>query len=214
MAAQPNSFSISDLWLVVARPRTYSNLVYLMLAFPLGIFYFVYLVTGLSLGFGLIITLAGIPILLAVLGGSWVFCVFERELARVLLGTNIEFHANAPTAPGWWGRMKAFLTDQVTWTGVGYLLLRFPLGIASFVAVVTLLAVSLGLIAAPTYYWVGDSANVNFEIGSWDLDTFGEALLLTIVGFPLLPASLHLLNGWAWVSGRVASLMLGTPRRF
>lgn len=47
---------------VVAEPRSYLNIVYLLLAFPLGTFYFVFLVTGLSLGFGLIITLVGIPI--------------------------------------------------------------------------------------------------------------------------------------------------------
>ena len=70
---------------VVAEPRSYLNIVYLLLAFPLGTFYFVFLVTGLSLGFGLIITLVGIPILLLVLSGSWVLCRFERQVAITLL---------------------------------------------------------------------------------------------------------------------------------
>ena len=37
---------------VIANPQSYLNIVYLLLAFPLGTFYFVFLVTGLSLGLG------------------------------------------------------------------------------------------------------------------------------------------------------------------
>ena len=36
---------------VIVKPHTWRNVGYLLLAFPLGIFYFVFLVTGLSLGF-------------------------------------------------------------------------------------------------------------------------------------------------------------------
>ena len=43
--------------------KFFPNLVYLLLAMPLGILYFVILVTGYALGAGLIITLIGIPIL-------------------------------------------------------------------------------------------------------------------------------------------------------
>jgi len=35
---------------VAAREGTYLNIIYLLLAFPLGCAYFVFLVTGLSLG--------------------------------------------------------------------------------------------------------------------------------------------------------------------
>jgi len=40
---------------VVADPQSYLNIFYLLLAFPLGIAYFVFLVTGISVGTGLII---------------------------------------------------------------------------------------------------------------------------------------------------------------
>jgi hypothetical protein len=49
---------------VAARGETYLNIIYLLLAFPLGTAYFVFLVTGLSLGLGLLIIWIGIPILL------------------------------------------------------------------------------------------------------------------------------------------------------
>ncbi len=47
----------------VAERQTYYNIAYLMLSFPLGLFYFVYLVTMLSLGFGLAVTVVGLPLL-------------------------------------------------------------------------------------------------------------------------------------------------------
>ena len=40
---------------VVADPQSYLNIFYLLLAFPLGIAYFVFLVTGISVGTGLIV---------------------------------------------------------------------------------------------------------------------------------------------------------------
>ncbi|MEE8442664.1 MAG: sensor domain-containing protein, partial [Dehalococcoidia bacterium] len=59
---------------VVADPQSYINIFYLFLAFPLGIGYFVFLVTGISVGFGLLIIWVGVPILVLVLAGSWVLC--------------------------------------------------------------------------------------------------------------------------------------------
>ena len=44
---------ISNVFNVARRPQTYVNAFYLLLSFPLGIAYFVFLVTGLSVGFGL-----------------------------------------------------------------------------------------------------------------------------------------------------------------
>ncbi len=55
---------------VIAEPQSYINIFYLLLAFPLGIAYFVFLVTGISVGASLIIIWVGVPILALVLAGS------------------------------------------------------------------------------------------------------------------------------------------------
>ena len=47
--------------------------------------------------------------------------------------------ADAPKSG--WDRFKAFLGNKVKWTGMAFLLLKFPLGIASFVAAVTSLSI-------------------------------------------------------------------------
>jgi len=48
--------------------KTYRNIVYLLLRFPLGLAYFTTSVTGVSLGVALVPLAVGIPILGAVLG--------------------------------------------------------------------------------------------------------------------------------------------------
>ena len=190
---------------VVAEPRSYLNIVYLLLAFPLGTFYFVFLVTGLSLGFGLIITLVGIPILLLVLSGSWVLCRFERQVAITLLDEDIPLSVSRPASGGLWSRVKALLKDRVTWTGVLYLFLKFPLGIVTFTIAVTLIAVTVGLLAAPTYMWTSDP----LVWGSWSFDPFPWSWILTIIGIPMVFISLHLMNAIAIVFGRMTRVMLG-----
>jgi len=192
-------------FVVVAEPRSYLNIVYLLLAFPLGTFYFVFLVTGLSLGFGLIITLVGIPILLLVLSGSWVLCRFERQVAITLLNEDIPLSVSRPASGGLWSRVKALLKDRVTWTGVLYLFLKFPLGIVTFTIAVTLIAVTVGFLAAPTYMWTSDS----IVWGSWSFDPFPWSWILTIIGIPMVFISLHLMNAIAVVFGRMTRVMLG-----
>jgi len=190
---------------VVADLQSYINIVYLLLAFPLGTFYFVSLVTGLSLGFGLVITLAGIPVLLLVLGGSWVLCEFERKTTTAMLKEDIPPASSQPTSRGLWARVKALLNNRVTWTGMLYLLLKFPVGIATFTIAVTLISVTLGLLVAPAYRWASDP----LTWGGWTFDPFPWSWIGTIIGIPMIFISLHLMNGVALLSGQIARVMLG-----
>ena len=190
---------------VVVDPQSYLNSLYLLLAFPLGTIYFVFLVTGLSLGFGLLITLIGIPIRVLVLGGSWALCGFERGVAAALLKEEIPSSSEQPTSPGLWTRLKAHLTDRVTWTGMLYLFLKFPVGIATFTIAVTLIAVTLGLLFAPAYMWTSDP----LVWGGWEFDPFPWSWIATLIGIPMIFISLHLMNGIALLSGRMARVLIG-----
>lgn len=190
---------------VLVRPQSYSNLLYLLLSFPLGIFYFVFLVTGLSLGFPLIILIVGIFILAAVFAATWGMTVFERGLAISLLHVKIPPMAK-PSAPnaGFWQRVKDYLTNPVTWKGLLYLFCRFPLGIIDFTLVVTILAVVLAMIAAPLAYpWA------TYDLGFTVVNSLSDAFLVMIIGLLLAPAGLHLLNFLARLQGEFARVMLG-----
>ncbi|HYN20290.1 MAG TPA: sensor domain-containing protein [Thermoanaerobaculia bacterium] len=189
--------------------RSYTNLFYLLLSFPLGIFYFVFLLTGLSVGLGLTIVWVGLPILAMVFAASWGMAALERRLAMVMLGADVP--PMTPQASGvqvdLWTTVKDFLANPVTWKGMGYLFLKFPLGIFSFVLTVTLLSISLGFILAPLAYWFGD-----IYIPFWEIDTMGETLILSAMGVLFLLVSMHLLNGLAMIWREIAEVMLGSRR--
>ena len=206
----------------VAHRQTYFNIAYLLLGLPLGAFYFVFLVTGISVGFGLLVIWVGVPILVLVLAGSWALCQFERVLAVGLLNEDIppvaRQDASGPGETGGpslssgerlfigaWRRLKGHLTNRLTWTGMFYLFLRFPLGIGTFVMAVTLISVTFALLGAPLYYWVDDG----IDMGIWRVDVLWEALILTLVGIPVLFISLYIMNATAFLSGRLARVMLG-----
>jgi hypothetical protein len=192
---------------VVAEPQSYLNLLYLLLSFPLGIFYFVFLVTALSLGLGLIITWIGIPILVGAIALSYAFAAFERSVAIAMLRVEIAPMRDADMPPGLWGKLRALLTNPVTWKGIAYLLIKFPLGVVSFVVVVTLGALSLALLGAPFYYQL-PGVQIGWP-GGLEVDTLSEALVAAVVGAALVLVSLHVFNGLALLWKWLARVLLG-----
>ncbi len=70
-------------WLLRAHTdgRAYTTLAYLLVSLPLGIFGFAVVVTGVSLGIGLLVTVAGIPVLVATMLFALAFASMSRRLA-------------------------------------------------------------------------------------------------------------------------------------
>ena len=195
------------------RARSYTNLLYLALAFPLGLAYFVFLVTGLSVGLGLTIIWIGLPILAAVFLGSFGMSQFERQLAIHLLGAKVPpMSSSAPPPVGFWARVKEFLANPVTWKGMSYLAIKFPLGIATFVMFVTLSSVSLAFLLAPFYYGWLPGPVFDFGAYSWTIETFGDALLCSGLGALLSLVTLNVFNGVAFAWRELAAAMLGSRR--
>ena len=184
---------------VAADPQSYRNVLYLLLAFPLGTFYFVFLVTGISLGFGLIpVALVGLPLLIGVAIASRAFMALERAVAHALLGIDMPPIAALPEATGGrWARLTALRRDRVTWSGIAYLLLKFPIGVATFTAAVTLISTSLGMAFAPAYMWASD----DLTVGDWNFEPYPWSFVLVPIGFILFFVSLHLMNWMAAASG-------------
>lgn len=195
---------------VIVKPRTYRNIVYLLLGLPLGTIYFTVLVTGISVGLSmLIVALVGIPILIGLWYVVRAFMTFERGLAVGLLEADIAPLSPMPTwTGGLWARFKALVRDRPTWLGVGYLLLRFPAGIATFVVAVTLIATSLSLTFAPTYMWTSD----DLTWAGREFDPFPWSFALVPIGVVATFVSLHLMNALAFACGRWTEKSLGDRR--
>ena len=79
---------------------TWRSNTYLLVSFPVGIASFTFLVTGISVGVGLVIVWIGLPILAATLVGSRWMARFERRRAAITLGEPIPSPYLAPHRRG------------------------------------------------------------------------------------------------------------------
>ena len=199
-----NQSLLNDYFKVVASGQTYLNLIYLLLAFPLGTVYFVLLVTGISLGFGLLIILLGALILAAVVLFNWTIAVFERQLAVSLLQIEIApLKLPSSGSPRMWERIRAYLIHPGTWTSLLFTFLKFPMGIFAFALSVSLLGTALGMTFAPFYYETAD-----IHLWEMSVNSMEEAAALCVIGVLLFPGVLHILNFTAKAYGAVAQALL------
>ena len=195
-------------WLLDAYSdsRTYGSLVYSLLGLPIGIFGFVVVVTGVALGLGLLITLIGIPILVATLLFVQAMAAMERRLAWSLLGASMPRRRPRPTSDGFfWRRLRDLVTGRQTWRELGFVVLRLPLGIVGFTIAVAILGLMLGGFAMPINVALG----VESQIGSWTIDTVPESLFYLPISILFLLVGPRILLGWGQVSARIASSFLG-----
>jgi Putative sensor len=183
----------------IITPGGWTAVTHHLLGLPLGTAYFIWFVTGLSLGLGLAITLLGIPILTFVLAGVRPLQALERGLANALLGTRIPSSGFAPHGEGFFGRLKAYWTDSTTWRGLGYLFTRFPVGIATFTIATAAYGVALTALAAPLLAPLD-----GIDLGFWTPDSVLDGLLLFPLGFPLLLAAGWISEGMAAMSRALA----------
>jgi hypothetical protein len=202
---------------VAIQGQTYLNAIYLLLAFPLGLFYFVFLVTGISLGVGLLLLWIGLIVLLSVFVAWYGLAAFERWLAITLLREPIPPMIQQDLSNlSLWQKFVTMLKNPVTWKGLVYLFARFPLGLVIFTVFVTLASLSVALIATPFYYnWAPVYPGIHLTLEGamfqpqWSIDTLPKALLASLAGLLIGFISLHIFNGMAWVSAKFAHYMLG-----
>ena len=191
---------------VAVRSRTWLNVLFQWLAFPLGLFYFIFLVTGLSVGLGLVVVWVGIPILLIVAGAWWLFGAFERVQAKYLLGADVPLPPRAwESANGVWGKLKAHFGSAATWKDLLYLLAKLAFGIVSTTLLMTVAGALFWCLAAPiAAIWRVDV--ITTSGGGWHPPLW-LGLLGIPAGFLVFFIGLHVLNGWGWVCRLWAELL-------
>lgn len=175
----------------IVELQTYKNLAYLFLSFPLGILYFTLLITGLSMGFGLLIVWIGIPILALTLAGVWLGIALERGLSNAMLGTRMPLTNPAAREPGesFFGMLRRMLTNPTLWKGLAYLLLKFPFGILGFTLGMIVVSGVGSLLLAPLTYPFTD-----MQVAGLNINTLPEALFTGVFGFIFGVAMLWVVN--------------------
>jgi signal transduction histidine kinase len=188
-------------------PRTYGRIGYLLLAGPLGIVEFIFLVTAISTGVGLAVTLIGIPILIGtVYAWGWLAGV-ERRIIGSLTGKLIPSPYRPLPEGGWWDRLRARLADPATWKDLTFLLLQFPLGLVSLIVTTTVLCFGTATLTMPLWYWAIPGG---VEIGLTEVNSLVEALLLVPVGAVVLGVGIPVLGALGRLYGAYAELLLGS----
>lgn len=194
---------------VVLDPHTYGALFYMLLSLVTGVFFFTWVVTGLSLSVSLLILIIGIPVLLLFLGSVRVLSLVEGRIIEALLGVRMPRRPMyTDRSQGWLARIGAMFTDVRTWLTMLYFVLMLPLGVVYFSVATTLLSTSLALVFAP----LADVA-LDQPVGIWINDVnLGGGLwvwpLSVAVGLVLLLATLHLARAIGRLHGAIAKHLL------
>ena len=195
---------------VVADGQTYRNLLYLLLAIPLGFAYSALFTIGLVFGLLLSVVLVGLVILLAMLFGTRLIAAFERWLANWLLGTDLDAYDDVPAdAGGGLASVKKYTDAASTWRGVGFVSLKFFVTFIAFIPVFGLASV-LPLVIAPLRYpYTASFGEVNGEPVTWAITTLPEALIALPIGVVGLIVVFHVSNVIAYVARQMAIALLG-----
>jgi len=203
--------AVGSVFGVLTDRRTYGNLVYILLAAPLGLFYYILVSVGLVVGLALSFFLVGLVILFGTVVGVRGVAAFERRLANGLLGVGLQPPDDLAPGTGVTARTRArqYLDAPSTWRGLGFVFIKPVVGIVALVLSV-ILVWALSLVAAPFRYpYEAEFVTVGGEPVVWAIATPPEAALAAIVGVSIAVGFLHLSNGYAYVCGRIAAALLG-----
>lgn len=192
--------------------QTYKNVLYLVLAFPLGLLFTTVLVFGFVFGLLLTVVVVGVGVLIGTVVAARGLADVERRVANALLTVNLRDPADLREAEGALAEVRRYLEAPSTWRGLGFLVLKFWLGVVGLV----LLAVLIGageLLTAPLRYPLAvELGTLNGRPVAWVIDTALEAVLAVPVGALLALVALNLANGFAYVAQRMAIALLdGSP---
>lgn len=208
-SAPPRRSALGRFFGVAADPRTYGALFYLLLAMATGIFYFTWVVTGLSLSLGLAVLIVGVPFVVLYFGSVRVLSLVEGRLVEVMLGERMPRRPlYAARGKPWLQRIGEMFTDPRTWSTQLYFLLMLPLGIAYFTLAVTLLSVSVGCIVAPFAAMLGDAGWIQLDGVTIAGGPYWTWPLWTLAGVLLLFATLHLARGLGHLHAQLAKHLL------
>jgi len=201
-------FLVRDL----VSPRTWLAMTSHLAGFLTGLAVFVLIVTGLSLGFSLVVlALVGVPLLgLTLRLASW-FAVAERARVGLMLGERIPAWPAESRSGYRWGIVprRRTLTERATWGEVGYGVVRLPFSAVAITLSVTVWSAALVLLTLPLY-------NAHLPAGGariGDVVFKGTATMAAsaAIGLALLLVAPQLTRGFGRMDAAMSRRLLGPP---
>jgi len=195
------------------RLQTWTELAYLLVGLPVGVVTFTVVVTGVALGVSLLITLVGIPVLVATAYADRGLAWLERRRAALVLGRPIgDPPSRRPKRPGALSWLEALAVDQRTWKEAAWMVVVFPVALAGFVVAVVLWSVALWAVTFPLYWWALPHDALPQVAGDGDglaLDTWPLALAVGACGLVVLAVAPWVCSLFAQGQARLARVLLG-----
>ena len=196
---------------IVFDRRTYRHLLYLLLAFPLGLIYYLFVGFGLTFGLVLSVVVVGVVVLAATIGLVRLFAELERRLANVLLSTTLGPAEDVDsTGSGILATVTRYVDAPSTWRGLSFVTMKLWTGIVGLVLIVALIS-AIQIATAPLHYpHRVEFGTLNGEPIAWTIQTLPEAALAVPIGGLLVLVCLHVTNAVAYVCARIAEALLGS----
>jgi uncharacterized membrane protein len=193
---------------ILADPLAYSSLFYMLLSLATGIFYFTWVVTGLSLSLGLSILIFGLPFAVLFISTVRALALVEGRLIESMLGERMPRRPlYADRGKPFLARIKAMFVDPRTWSTLLYMIIKLPLGIIYFVFAVIGLSIPLALAISPI-----TKATIGIGLVNVNDYSFGPplwALPLTLpLGIAALCLTLHMARAVGQLQGQLAKHFL------
>ncbi len=204
-------------------PYAWGSIVFLTFGFFLALAAFVWVVGLGAVAIGLLPTLIGIPLLIALLGSARAISLFFGEVIEVLVGIRMPkraYNVDVSGVDGFWRRMLLWIKDVRGWLTVGFLVGNLPVAVCFFAVTVSLLTASVAMISwgigtmlgLDSIVTIATDAPITIDIfgttykaddqGSFHFSLFSSALI-TLIGVALLTATLWLSKGAAFVYAQV-----------
>lgn len=207
---------------VLSESQTYRNLLFLLVAAPIGLLHGALIALGISVVLGIAAVSVQLPLPASIVGLALIVPALASGMVIIwwLLDTQARInhrllHVSPPRSPlkqlrpdnaFVWSRQR--LSDRWTWSGLLYLLVITLLGALSAGAILMFAGICVALIAGSVS---GELGSVQVTLGEFDISIPGLRMLF----LPLAPlvaiVGLHLGNVLAGFAARVGETLLG-PR--
>lgn len=200
---------LRDIFGVYASGRTYLGLIYLFLMFPIGIIYFTYMVTMISVTAALLIFIFGILIGALFLMSNYALSWIHGRFTELMLGIRMPKKPRRLKAKGnWKQRIKGLFADPRMYTSLLYMFLMFPLGVIYFTILVTMLALSFALLMTPFTAALHELTGIPIGLPAPPEARLVMSTLGFLLGFVMLTWTLHLSNILCFIHGKLTKALL------
>src|SRR5437762_3447308 len=186
---------------------------YLLIGFPVGLVSFVVVLTLFSTGTGLLITIVGIPVLVAACFAARAFADLERLRIPAVLHRPAPRprYRRAPRDAGMWRRLFTPLADGQSWLDLLHAILHWILATIGFCIVVTWWAGALGGLTNVAWEWSiprgPDNKHLNQLLGISDTWT-ARVGLTTLIGLVFLVTLPVVVRVFAVLSAQFSRVLL------